>query len=69
MLGDELDFQRHIDYVHVNPRKHGLLKRVCDWPFPPFHRYVAAGIYTKHWCGNVENEVGGGNDVRAMRLR
>jgi len=37
-LGDESDRQRHVDYIHYNPVKHGLVKRVClcagPFPFP-----------------------------------
>ena len=33
-------FQRHIDYIHWNPVKHGLVRRVIDWPYSSFHAYV-----------------------------
>lgn len=71
LIRDEMDFQRHIDYVHVNPLKHGLVKRVGDWPYSTFHRAVNAGIYTMDWCGGVEDEAGGFpvNDMRAITLR
>ena len=61
LIRDELDFQRHIDYVHVNPLKHGLVKRVVDWPFSTFHRYVEEGIYVADWCGGAEVDVAGGD--------
>ena len=59
LIRDEIDFQRHVDYVHVNPLKHGLVKRVRDWPYSTFHRDVETGIYALDWCGDVEFEVGG----------
>jgi putative transposase len=43
-LRDEQDFQAHVDYVHINPVKHGLVERAADWPYSTFHRYVKAGI-------------------------
>lgn len=61
LIRDELDFQRHIDYVHVNPLKHGLVNRVGDWPFSTFHRYVDAGFYVADWCGDAALEVVGGD--------
>jgi putative transposase len=61
LIRDELDFQRHIDYVHVNPLKHGLVKRVVDWPYSTFHRYVDVGIYVADWCGDAAVEVNGGD--------
>jgi putative transposase len=50
-ITSEVDFRHHIDYVHVNPLKHGLVTQVRDWPYSSFHRYVNSGIYTENWCG------------------
>ena len=52
-IRDEIDFSRHIDYVHINPVKHGLVKRVGDWPYSSFHRMVRDGIYPEDWAGDV----------------
>jgi putative transposase len=30
-IRDEADLVRHIDYIHFNPVKHGLVSRACDW--------------------------------------
>ncbi|MFT5082419.1 MAG: putative transposase [Lentisphaeria bacterium] len=49
---DEKDYQYHVDYVHLNPMKHGLVNRVHDWPYSSFHRAVQAGVYDKNWCGD-----------------
>lgn len=54
LIRDELDYQKHIDYVHLNPLKHGLVKQVRDWPYSTFHRDVARGIYPLNWCGNAD---------------
>lgn len=29
-IRDETDFARHVDYIHFNPVKHGLVSRVSD---------------------------------------
>ncbi|MCQ8130831.1 REP-associated tyrosine transposase [Methylomonas rivi] len=50
---DELDYVRHIDYVHVNPLKHGYVERVRDWPYSTFHRYVLNEILPLDWCGDI----------------
>jgi len=55
MIRDEDDFRRHIDYLHFNPVKHGLVQRTKDWPFSTFHRYVDDGVYSEDW-GNVGEE-------------
>ena len=49
MIRDEKDFNRHIDYIHYNPVKHGLVMSVKDWPYSTFHRYVREGIYPNDW--------------------
>ena len=41
---DDRDLERHIDYIHYNPVKHGLVSRVADWPHSSFRRYVEHGI-------------------------
>ena len=55
---DDLDYQRHIDYVHVNPLKQELVRRVIDWPYSTFHQYVAQGIYLPNWGGDINISVG-----------
>lgn len=49
MIRDEDDFRRHVDYIHYNPFKHGLVSNVVDWPWSSFHRYVREGNYTSDW--------------------
>jgi len=53
-IRDERDLSHHLDYLHWNPVKHGLVERVQDWPWSSFHRYVAAGVYPIDWCGSRE---------------
>jgi len=50
-IRDEEDFRRHVDYMHYNPVKHGLVERVSDWPHSTFRNYVAKGIYSEDWGG------------------
>ncbi|MGR9087949.1 MAG: REP-associated tyrosine transposase [Gammaproteobacteria bacterium] len=58
-IRDETDYERHVDYIHMNPLKHGWVKQVCDWPFSAFHRYVEKGIYPTNWCGKSDLPVAG----------
>ena len=48
---DEDDLKHHLDYIHWNPVKHGLVRRVADWPWSSFHRYVSMGEYEMDWGG------------------
>ena len=56
-IRDELDWRNHLDYIHYNPVKHGLITRVCDWPYSSFHRFVERGWYSEDWGGEVSVEV------------
>ena len=56
-IRDETDLARHVDYVHWNPLKHGLVDKIADWPYSTFHRYVEQGVYPKNWCGDRVTEL------------
>ena len=58
LIRDERDFAAHVDYVHFNPVKHGWVKRVRDWPYSTFHRYVNQGVLPIDWAGGDECGVG-----------
>jgi len=51
LIRDEADFYAHMDYVHFNPVKHGLVNCVNDWPHSTFHHLVERGIYPFDWAG------------------
>ena len=53
-IRDARDFRMHLDYIHLNPVKHGLAERVRDWPWSTFHQYVLRGWYEPDWQGCVE---------------
>ncbi|MGQ0801065.1 MAG: REP-associated tyrosine transposase [Pseudomarimonas sp.] len=55
LLRDDRDFERHVDYVHINPLKHGMVDRVSDWPYSIFHRWVRAGVYPGDWGAEVDH--------------
>lgn len=48
---DEDDLKRFVDYLHWNPRKHGLVARVKDYPWSTFRRFVQQGEYDEEWGG------------------
>lgn len=53
MVRDEWDFERHADYIHFNPVRHGHADSAAAWPFSTFHRYVREGIYPANWGGTT----------------
>jgi REP-associated tyrosine transposase len=52
-IRDDADLERHVDYIHFNPVKHGYVSKVCDWPHSSFHRYVERGLLPLDWGGDV----------------
>ncbi len=58
LIRDDQDFAAHMDYVHINPLKHGLVTRVADWPFSTFHPLVEEGVYPLDWAGGAECNLG-----------
>ena len=32
-IRDEVDYRAHVDYIHMNPIKHGYVERVQDWRY------------------------------------
>jgi putative transposase len=57
LIRDEKDFSAHMDYVHINPLKHGLVQRVSDWPYSTFHLLTEQGVYPANWAGGNEGDV------------
>jgi putative transposase len=53
-IRDDADYLVHLNYVHLNPLKHGLVEHVKDWPYSSFHRYVAKGFYPVDWMTGGE---------------
>lgn len=53
-IRDETDYFHHVNYVHINPLKHGLVNRVQDWQYSSFHHYVKNGIFDINWAGEIE---------------
>jgi putative transposase len=52
LIRDEQDYARHVDYIHYNPVKHGLVASAKDWPYSTFFRWVSRGVYTEDWASN-----------------
>ncbi|WP_192980105.1 MULTISPECIES: REP-associated tyrosine transposase [unclassified Pseudomonas] len=57
LIRDEQDYRNHVDYIHINPLKHGLVARVQDWPFSSFHHYVRQGLLPSDWAGGTGVEI------------
>lgn len=49
IIRDEVDLQRHLDYIHYNPVKHGWVAKPEDWPHSSFLAWKERGAYTDGW--------------------
>ena len=56
-MRDLEDLKRCIDYVHWNPKKHGYVENVRDWPWSTFHRYVSLGEYTCNSARRIRQRI------------
>ena len=59
-IRDEADWVGHINYLHYNPVKHGLVKCPHQWELSSFRRFVREGFYGMDWgcrCGGKETAV------------
>ncbi|MGH8147979.1 MAG: REP-associated tyrosine transposase [Rhodanobacteraceae bacterium] len=58
VVRDANDLARHIDYVHINPVKHGHAEKAVDWPWSSIHRYIRNGTLPADWAvdpGNLQS--------------
>ena len=58
-IRDDRDYEHHVNYIHWNPVKHGLARRVIDWPYSSFHRYVRLGLLSRDWGSGVAESSAG----------
>ncbi|WGV25149.1 REP-associated tyrosine transposase [Halotia branconii] len=54
LIRDEVDFKKHVEYIHYNPVKHGLVQAPKDWEYSSFHRSVRQGMYDVMWGAGEE---------------
>lgn len=53
-IRDDTDYAQHVEYCYFNPVKHGLVRRVQDWPYSSFHRDVRLGLFPLDWAGDMD---------------
>jgi putative transposase len=60
VIRNEEDLATHLDYIHWNPVKHGLVKRVEDWVDSSFQDWVDKDFYSTDWGndGDVKGIIG-----------
>jgi len=56
LIRDENDYKQHLDYMHYNPIKHGLVGSADDWEFSSYHKFKQVGWYPDNWCKSYKEE-------------
>ncbi len=67
-IRDDRDYATHLDYIHFNPVKHGLVTDVAAWPFSSFHQAVRTGLYPLAWAGRDDEAADRGERRPAVPL-
>ncbi|MDM7926362.1 MAG: transposase [bacterium] len=49
VIRDERDMEKHLDYIHYNPVKHGLTGKPEAWPHSSYRDFVREGHYEIGW--------------------
>jgi putative transposase len=57
LIRDDQDFAANMEYIHINPLKHRLVRWVADWRFSTFHHLEARGVYPLDRTGEFEGDV------------
>lgn len=60
IIRDQADMNRHTDYIHYNPVKHGLVCDPFEWPHSSLEGYYKNGYYTRDW-GVIDQSVRDGD--------
>ncbi len=60
IIRDQEDLNRHIDYIHYNPVKHGLTADPFKWRLSSLDQYYGDGYYSRDW--RVTDQLGAGDD-------
>lgn len=55
LIRDELDYQRHVDYIHYNPVKHGYAKKPTDWLHSSIHKFIHGGVIDENWAVDISD--------------
>jgi len=58
-IRDDADLARHVDYIHINPVKHGYVQAPVNWAYSSIHRYIRRGILPPNWAVTDDGELGG----------
>jgi putative transposase len=53
-IRSEEDLMHHVNYIHYNPVKHGLVRCPHQWQYSSFARWIERGFYRQDWLCDCE---------------
>jgi putative transposase len=56
VITNDDDLHKHVDYVHINPVKHGHAARASEWPYSSIHEYIRLGWAPEDWAAPMDDE-------------
>jgi putative transposase len=62
LITDEKDYENHVNYIHYNAVKHGLVEKASEWPWTSLHRMVKAGTFPPDWGEQIDIPQGIGRE-------
>ncbi|MEZ4864387.1 MAG: transposase [Caldilineaceae bacterium] len=65
VIRDEIDFERHLDYIHYNPVRHQLVDRPEAWPHSSFCHWQQRQAYPERWGWSLSHSITQHNWERA----
>jgi putative transposase len=68
-ITDETDLAKHLDYLHYNPVKHGLVSCPHSWEYSSFHKWMKLGKYAVDWGCQCQGKKPRIPDFNQMGLR
>ena len=57
VIRDEIDFQRHLDYIHFNPVRHQLVDKPEVWPHSSFLAWQRRNAYPQKWGWSLPDSI------------
>ena len=55
-IRDDDGYRRHMDYLHMNPVRHGYCAQPDAWPHSSLHRLIRAGSHPADWAASIDDE-------------
>lgn len=59
MIRDQQDLVNHVNYIHYNPVRHGLVRCPHQWRYSSFAHWVREGFYAEAWLCSCDTSVDG----------